>query len=252
MKVLILAAGYGTRLYPLTKDKPKPLLPIEEKKPLINYLVERVKGAKGLNEIYVITNDKFAHQFQQWARECKDVSVPITVINDGTTSPEDRLGSIGDIDFTIKAHRVDEDILVIGGDNLFDFKTDPFFDFAIAQKDKVTMGLYNIKDIHMAKNFGVAAMDANRTVTLFEEKPQNPKSSLIAMCFYYMPKNTLPLIKRYIEEGGKVDLAGDYIKWLCGQKQLCGFQFQGSWYDIGSLEAYHEAQADFKKHPSTT
>lgn len=247
MKVLILAAGYGTRLYPLTKDKPKPLLAIEDNKPLINYLIDNVQGAKDLNEIYVITNDKFYGKFQEWADAYKNAPEKITIVNDGTTTPEGRRGSIGDIEFTISKYKVDEDILVIGGDNLFDFKADKFFDFAFANTNKVTIGLYQIKDINEAKKFGVAAMDDKGAVTSFEEKPQNPKSNLIAMCFYYMPKDTLPLIGKYIQGGGKVDLAGDYIKWLCEQNRLCGFQFQGSWYDIGSLEAYHEAQADFQK-----
>jgi glucose-1-phosphate thymidylyltransferase len=248
MKVLILAAGYGTRLYPLTKDRPKPLLPIEPNKPLINYLVERVTGAKELSEIYVITNDKFFEKFQQWAASFTTCAVPITIINDGTKTPEDRLGSIGDIDFTLKGHKVEEDLLVIGGDNLFDFNIEKFFAFARTRKEQVTLGLYDIKHIEMAKSFGVAAIGDNQMVTLFEEKPLKPKSSLIAMCFYYMPQATLPLIKKYITNGGKLDLAGDYIKWLCEQERLCGFQFSGSWYDIGSLEAYHEAQTDFIKH----
>lgn len=248
MKVLILAAGYGTRLYPLTKDKPKPLLPIEPDKPLINYLVERVATAKDLSEIYVVTNDKFFEKFQQWAKAVRGLNVPVTIVNDGTTTPENRLGSIGDIDFTMSQHPVREDLLVIGGDNLFDFDLDGFFAFARAHQDKVTLGLYDIQKIARAKSFGVAAMSKENVVTSFEEKPQNPRSSLIAMCFYYLPAKTLPFIKEYIAQGGKIDLAGDYIKWLCEQKRLYGFQFQGAWYDIGSLEAYHEAQADFIKH----
>jgi glucose-1-phosphate thymidylyltransferase len=196
----------------------------------------------------VITNDKFYGKFEAWARGYKKAPVKITVINDGTTTPEGRRGSIGDIDFTVKTQKISEDILVIGGDNLFNFQTGQFFDFAISQKDKVTIGLYQIKDVNEAKKFGVVAVDVNRAVTSFEEKPEQPKSNLIAMCFYYMPTDTLPLITQYIAEGGKVDLAGDYIKWLCEQKRLCGFQFKGSWYDIGSLEAYKEAQDDFKKN----
>jgi glucose-1-phosphate thymidylyltransferase len=245
MKVLILAAGYGTRLYPLTKDKPKPLLPIEADKPLINYLVDGVVGVKGLSEIFVITNDKFVAPFEHWAKTVKNSPVPITIINDGTTTPENRLGSIGDIHFAVQRRKISEDLLVIGGDNLFDFKTERFFTFAVAQKEAVTLGLYDIKRMDMARHFGVAAMDADQRVTLFEEKPLKPASSLIAMCFYYMPCKTLALIEKYIVGGGKLDLAGDYIKWLCEQKRLCGFQFQGSWYDIGSLEAYHEAQEAF-------
>jgi len=247
MKVLILAAGYGTRLYPLTKDKPKPLLDIEDGKPLINYLVEKVSQAKNLSEIFVVTNDKFYEKFSTWAKGCMHVGVPITIVNDGTTTPENRLGSIGDIDFVVRGQSVNEDLLVIGGDNLFDFKTEAFFALAQSQPQKVTLGVYDIHHIEEAKKFGVAALDAHYTVTSFEEKPAQPKSSLIAMCFYYMPQATLSLIRRYINDGGKLDLAGDYIRWLCEQKRLCGFQFSGAWYDIGSLEAYHEAQADFRK-----
>ena len=247
MKVLILAAGYGTRLYPLTKDKPKPLLDIEEGKPLINYLVEKVYRAKGLSEIFVVTNDKFYEKFSLWAKSCTQFGVPITIINDGTTTPENRLGSIGDIDFVVRGQKVQEDLLVIGGDNLFDFKTDDFFALATKEAQKVTLGVYNIHHMEEAKKFGVVALNAEHIVTSFEEKPAQPRSSLIAMCFYYMPSATLSLIQKYIHEGGKLDLAGDYIRWLCEQKRLCGFQFSGSWYDIGSLEAYHQAQADFRQ-----
>ena len=155
MKVLILAAGYGTRLYPLTKDTPKPLLPIEENRPLINYLIESIQGAKGLNEIYVITNDKFYGKFQEWARAYKNAPVKITIVNDGTTTPEGRRGSIGDTEFAILQYKVNEDILVIGGDNLFNFKADPFFNFAMKQQDKVTLGLYQIKDINEANEMKV-------------------------------------------------------------------------------------------------
>ncbi|MDD3375420.1 MAG: nucleotidyltransferase family protein [Candidatus Omnitrophica bacterium] len=245
MKTLILAAGYGTRLYPLTKDQPKPLLPIGDK-PLIDHLIEKVKNASDLSEVYVVTNDKFFEHFKDWASGKKDFSFPITIINDKTETPEDRLGSIGDIRFVANQHDIKEDLLVIGGDNLFDYALDEFLNFAKEQSDKVTVGLYDIKEKEMAKKFGVAMMNGNRNITVFEEKPAKPKTSLIAMCLYYMPVETLSLIAEYIKESGKVDLAGDYIKWLCQLKKLLGFQFEGKWYDIGSIEAYTQAQIDFR------
>jgi glucose-1-phosphate thymidylyltransferase len=244
MKVLILAAGYGTRLYPLTKDKPKPLLPIH-RKPLLNYLIEKVQKAPGLNEIIVITNDKFFQSFQAWTKKNASFPIALKIMNDGTKTPEDRLGSIGDIRFVLEQQKINEDLLVIGGDNLFDYGLDDFFVFAQSKKDHVTVGLYDIKDVAQAKNFGVALVDQSRQVTLFEEKPPQPKTSLIAMCLYYLPKETLALIEKYIQEGGKVDRAGDYIGWLCQKKRLNGFQFEGTWYDIGSIEAYNEAQDKF-------
>lgn len=250
MKVLILAAGYGTRLYPLTKDKPKPLLEIAAGKPLINYLIEKVRTAQDLTEVYVVTNDKFYEKFSAWASDCGHFGIKITVVNDGTTTPENRLGSIGDIDFVVRTQNIQEDLLVIGGDNLFDFQTEKFFMLAKSQPQKVTLGVYDICHISEAKKFGVVAMGTDHIVTSFEEKPAQPKSSLIAMCFYYMPKATFPLIQQYVNSVGKLDLAGDYIRWLCEQKRLCGFQFLGSWYDIGSLEAYHQAQKDFQKNKS--
>ena len=245
MKVLILSAGYGTRLYPLTRNQPKPLLPIGDK-PLIDYLIEKVKNVSALSEIYVVTNDKFFKNFKSWAAQKEDFSFPITVINDKTKTAEDRLGSIGDVQFVVNQRDVKEDLLVVGGDNLFDYALDDFLSFAQDQKDKVTVGLYDVKEKEWAKKFGVAMLNGNRNITVFEEKPENPKTSLIAMCLYYMPQQTLSLIAEYIEESGKVDLAGDYINWLCQAKRLLGFQFEGKWCDIGSMDAYAQAQIDFR------
>ncbi len=245
MKVLILAAGYGTRLYPLTKDQPKPLLLVSDK-PIVDHLIEKVKDAKNLSEIYVVTNDKFFENFKIWASEKKDCIVPITIINDNTKTPEDRLGSIGDVQFILEQCSVSEDLLVIGGDNLFDYSLDEFLSFSSENKDRVTVGLYDVKKKERASKFGVAQMNGDRIITLFEEKPEIPKTSLIAMCLYYMPHQTLSLIKAYIQDSGKADRAGDYINWLCETKKLLGFQFEGRWYDIGSIEAYTQAQNDFK------
>lgn len=245
MKILILAAGYGTRLKKLGASTAKALLPIGEK-PLLSYILDRTKNLQGLNEIIVVTNDKFYIQFVEWSNQEKSVNIPITVVNDGTLTPEDRLGSIGDIQFVLKSLNLKDDVLVIGGDNLFDFNLEEYFIFARSKTNAVSIGLYDINDLEDAKKFGVVCLDKNSKIDLFEEKPATPKSTLIAMCFYYLPVNTLPLVREYLEEVDKSDTAGDYIRWLIEKQEVYGFQFSGSWYDIGSIEAYDEAKAKFK------
>jgi len=198
MKVLILAAGYGTRLYPLIKDTAKPLLPIAGR-PLINYLLDEVRGLADLREVFVVTNKKFFADFERWANENADFPAKIRVINDGTTSPEDRLGAVGDIHFVLKNNPIEDDLLIIGGDNLFDFDLQKYIRFAQAQTPAATIGLYDIGDRQEARKFGVVELDAKGKVLVFEEKPDHPRSTLIAMCFYYFPQSSLPLIMQYVQ-----------------------------------------------------
>lgn len=246
MQVLILAAGYGTRLYPLTKDTPKPLLPCNGK-PIINYLLDKVKGFSGLRDITVITNDRFTKHFEQWKNAERKFPVPIRVVNDGTTTPENRLGAMGDINFVLQKNLVTEDLLVMGGDNLFDYALDGYVDFCQKVSPQATIGLYDIKDKDWAKSFGVVEVDSEKKIVSFEEKPKIPKSTLIAMCLYYIPKDSFNFISAYLKSAKSADTTGEYIRWLSQQTPVYGFKFDGKWYDIGSLEAYNEAQEDFKQ-----
>jgi len=245
MKVLILAAGYGTRLYSLVKDTPKALLEINEK-PLLNYILDRIEHLDGLNGVILVTNEKFHQNFQDWVKAQTDFPHEITIVNDGTKSPDDRLGSIGDIDYVLKGTHVADDLLVIGSDNLFDYNIDEYVRFAQAKSPNVSLGLYDIGHLSEATKFGVVAVDDEGKVTSFEEKPSDPKSTLVAMCFYYLPKNSLGLIQQYLIESEKSDAAGDYIRWLYEKHNVFGFKFTGQWYDIGSVEAYKEAQEKFR------
>jgi len=250
MKVLIMAAGYGTRLYPLTKDTPKPLLKVGNQ-PMINHLVDKILALDGVSEIIVITNEKFYKVFQDWLnsnkKNCNNISIDI--INDGTTTPENRLGAIGDIHFAIKEKSIKEDTLVIGGDNIFDFDLKEFVEFAKSVRPKKSLGFVDIKDKEKAHNFGVAELDENKKVVSFEEKPQSPKSSLVAMCLYFLPKENLHLVAEYIEKHVKnqdeKDTSGTYIKWLYKREDVFGFVFQGRWYDIGHIDSYNEVQKYF-------
>ncbi len=245
MKILILAAGYGTRLKALGLNKSKPLLDVGGQ-PLINYILDKIKNLPALDQVLVVTNDKFYGDFCEWTKKLTKFPYQVVIVNDGTKTPEDRLGSIGDIDFAIKKENIKDDILVIGGDNLFDYSLDGYLKFSVSKK-AVTIGLYDIGDIKQAPKFGVVAIDKNGKITSFEEKPQSPKSTLIAMCCYYLPKDSLPVVAQYLKASGKNDTAGDYIRWLSEKKDVYGFKFTGKWYDIGSVESYQEAQQIFKK-----
>jgi len=245
MKALILAGGYGTRLYPVVKDTPKPLLKVGDH-PIISYLIEKLRHQAGLNEILVVTNDKFYGLFVLWARQNADFPVKILVVNDGTRSPEDRLGSIGDIQYVLENYPADDDLLVLGGDNLFDYSLDEFIQFSAEKAPSVTIGLYDIGSMDDARRFGVAALGQDGHVQSFDEKPTQPKSSLIAMCSYYFPRSSLGQIAKYIQETQRTDKAGDYIRWLVEKGSVYGFQFSGAWYDIGSLESLQEARDKFQ------
>lgn len=246
MQILILAAGYGTRLYPVIKNTPKPLLDVGGR-PMIDYVLDKVRDFEGLSRVSVVTNNKFFGHFQKWAADRKDFKAEIRVVNDGTNVPEERLGSIGDISFAIKADSIDDDLMVVGGDNLFDYDLTDYYRFAVGKNPAVTIGLFDIGNLEEAKQMGVVALDANKKVVSFEEKPQQPKSTLIAMCLYYFPKSSLAMLSQYIKESEKTDKAGDYIRWLSQKQTVYGYQFQGKWFDIGSLESYREAQQAFAK-----
>lgn len=244
MNVLILAAGYGTRLYALGEDTPKALLEIN-KKPLVNYILDRIENVGGLTKVVLVTNKKFYPVFLEWARRQKAFPHAIQIVNDGTESPQDRLGSIGDIDFALAQAHMDDDVLVIGSDNLFDYNIDEYIEFARAKSPAVSVGLYDIGDLKAATKFGVVTLGENGRLASFEEKPAQPRSTLVAMCFYYLPKNSFGLIGDYLVQSKNPDTAGDYIRWLYRKGAVYGFKFTGKWYDIGSVEAYNAAQGEF-------
>jgi glucose-1-phosphate thymidylyltransferase len=247
MKALILAAGYGTRLRAIAKNKAKALLKVGGQS-IIDHILDHLRSLAQLNEVMVVTNAKYFVDFSHWAEiHSASESFKITVVNDRTTSNEDRLGSIGDIDYVLRYLSVDDDLLVVGGDNLFNFDIDAFAAFASQKSDHVSMGVFDIRDKSQAGKFGVVELGQDKRIISFEEKPRKPKSSLIAMCFYYFPKKSLGLIEKYLVQSGKSDRSGDYIIWLMGRSEVYGYEFSGKWFDIGSVESYNEAQCAFEK-----
>lgn len=245
MKALLLAAGYGTRLYPLTKNLPKPLLSVG-RKPMIEWILDRILPVPGLDGVAVVTNARFAPQFETWRRGYGS-KVPITVWNDGTTSNEDRLGAVGDIDFVLREGKIDDDLLVVAGDNLFEFDPARAVETGRAKGGPVVC----LKDMPGAgpliSQYSVVTLDAAGKITSFEEKPARPKTTLISICAYWFPKSTLSLVRKYLSGGHNKDQPGWYIQWLVKQVPTYGHVIEGLWFDIGDIDSYNRACEIFEK-----
>lgn len=244
MKALILAAGYATRLYPLTKDRPKSLLPIGDK-PIIGYIIDNLERIETIDEIIIVSNHRFLHQFQDWLNRISPVK-RIRLVNDGTTSEEDRLGAVGDMNFVINEYNIADDLLVIGGDNLLTGDLRGFLEFS-KLKRSLAVGLYDIKNRRMATKYGVVMLNGDNRLMDFSEKPKVPPSSLIAMCLYYFPKEKLNLISEYLKRDEAKDAIGHYISWLSRVEGVFGYIFDGIWYDIGDRESYQRAKQKFRE-----
>lgn len=244
MKCILLCAGYATRLYPLTKNFPKALLEIGDK-PLLNYIVEEVNTIEEVDEIYVITNNKYYEPFDKWAKELNNI-VPIEVINDGTNSNDDRLGAIGDIIYTIEKKNIDEDLLIIAGDNLFTYPLKGVYDY-YKQKNSSVICCKELDDIELLRKFAVAQIDETDKVLDIEEKPENPKSNLGVYATYFYPKEILKYFKQFKEEGLKLDAPGNFVVYLYQKEDVYAYKFDGICYDVGNLETYKEVNEIYSK-----
>lgn len=247
MKVIILAAGYATRLYPLTLTQPKPLLPVAGK-PMVEHVLDNLAPIGGLDRIYVVTNAKFADQFQKWsdnyrATKCK---LNFTIVNDGSTDDTNKLGAIGDIHYVLKTQKVDDDLIVVAGDNLFSDKLPEFGKFC-RDKNAPVLALYDVGNLEEIKKYNAISTNGGGRITFFEEKPKNPTSTLTGIGLYFYPKSTIPLIKQYITEGNNPDQPGRLVQWLYPRTPFYTWRVPGIWYDIGSKETLEEANKIFAK-----
>lgn len=246
MKAVILAAGYGTRLYPLTLNKPKALLEVGGRA-ILDRVLESVFTVKECDGVYIVTNDRFYDGFLGWLENAR-YSVKIEVLHDGTFSNEDRLGAIGDINFTIERAKLDSDLLVLGSDNLFDFKMRDFVDFAVLKSPNASLCLYDIKDKRKAPLYGIAVLKRKTgEITDFEEKPKNPKSTLAATAIYYYPREKANLVGEYMKSSLTKDAPGNFIKWLKAKEPVYGYVFKGKWYDIGDKVSLKKADDEFRE-----
>ncbi|WP_416147542.1 nucleotidyltransferase family protein [Salipaludibacillus sp. HK11] len=239
MKCIILAAGYATRLYPLTKNTAKPLLKVAGKT-IMNHIMEKVEEVDVIDEIFIVTNDKFYASFQNWANDFQSKKT-VHVINDQTTTNDNRLGAIADIQYVLDQAEITDDLMVLAGDNLFEFQLKDFEHFyRKVNADCITT--HELDDEAEIKSTGVIEIDGENKVTSFEEKPQNPKSNLAVPPIYIYQEKTIPLIKQYINEGNNPDAPGNFIPWLIQHKSVHAFKFEGMRYDIGTLESYQKVQ----------
>lgn len=246
MKAIILAAGYATRLYPLTLSQPKSLLKVGKKR-MVEHIISKIEYLKEVDQVYIVSNQKFYDDFFVWSQHYKSRK-PIKVINDNTTSNQDRLGAVGDINFVIQEEKIDDDILVIAGDNLFDFSLVDFYNF-YKEKNSCVVAVYDIKDKEKAASkLGVVQIDENSKIIDFEEKPQEPKTSLISTACYIFKKEDIDLLTKCLDESVALDNLGDFITWLITKKDIYGFVFKERWFDIGSHEQLQEVNGFYAKN----
>ena len=241
MKAVILAAGYATRLYPLTLDRPKALLSVGGR-PMLDRLLDQLEVVDGLDEVYVVTNSKFAGAFRDWAAGRSGPAVRI--VDDGTIDEESRLGAIGDLDLTIRQARLDDDVLVLAGDNLFSESIAPFPVFALG-KGGAALGVYDVGDLETIRRYAVIELDGDDRVTLLEEKPDEPRSTLAGIALYFYPRSALGLVAEYLAEGNNPDQPGRLVQWLYPRTPVYGWRVPGRWYDVGSKETLAEADRAF-------
>ena len=243
MYAIILAAGYATRLYPLTENTPKPLLKVANKA-IIEHIIKKLEQIPQLNKIYIITNNKFENHFLKWLGTF-NLGKPIEILNDGTTSNEDRLGALGDIHFAINKKNIDDDLIVVAGDNLFEMSLIDMFNFFKRRKSNVIV-LYDVRDYSLAKHYGIVEVE-NEIVVNFQEKPASPKSTLASTGIYIFPKKTIELIKKYIIQGNNPDKTGNFIEWLHKRENVYAFVTEKKWYDIGTIEQLEKADKHYKE-----
>ena len=247
MNVLILAAGYATRLYPLTLNKAKPLLEVAGK-PMIEWVLDNLASVSDLETIYIVTNNKFAKDFQTWADTYKrrHSQFHFKIINDGSNDDSDKLGAIGDINLVLTREDLSKsDLIVVAGDNLF---SEPLTDFVNrARGSSATLATYDVGDREAMKKYANIEINSDGVITHFEEKPANPKSTLAGIALYYFSRETIPLFTTYLAAGNNPDQPGRFIQWLYQRKPVKTFQIKGTWFDIGSKETLEEANRIFEK-----
>jgi len=245
MKAIILAAGYATRLYPLTKDRPKPLLPVAGK-PMIDYIIDELETIDSIDIIYVVTNHRFIGCFLEWAAAPRNGKKPVKIIDDGTTDEENRKGAIGDIYYVIEQENLDDELMIIAGDNLFTFKLKDYYAF-YEKKRADCVCAKKVADREYIKQLAVAVTYNDGKITELVEKSPDPPSDLGVYATYIYTKDTAKLFKTYIEDGNKPDAPGFFVQWLYKIRDVYVYIMNGECYDIGTHQLYADVNEIFKR-----
>lgn len=234
MKVLILAAGYGTRLYPVTRKTPKAFLKIGGRK-VINIILGKVRSLFKkyvVSEVVIVTNSVFYDQFCNWKKHNR---IDVTIIDDGSTSNHLRKGSVGSIKVVFDKLGLD-DWVVIGSDNIFTWELDGFVESAL-RHERVVVGVYKVKDMSQVSRFGEVTLD-NDNIVQFREKPSDPKSRDVATCIFFLPKRSVKHLNEFCKVSTSIDNLGNFFAWLLLRDTVKGYRFSGRWEDIGTKEVY--------------
>ena len=245
MRLLLLAAGYATRLYPLTRDRPKHLLEVAGR-PILEHLLDRLAPI-GFDAVYLVTNARFAGRFQEWAAGYGDVRV----IDDGTTDDATKLGAIGDLDLVIREEGIDDDLVVAAGDSLFSDSLEGFGATARERRAPL-LAVYDVREPELVKRYSEVRVDGSGRIVHLQEKPAEPRSTLSGVALYHYPRETLPLVARYLSEGGNPDQPGRLVEWLYRRENVYAWQVPGAWLDIGSPETLAEADRLFSEAAGAT
>ncbi len=240
MICLILAAGYATRLYPLTENFPKPLLKIGDKT-IIDLMIDDIEKSDYDFEYVVISNHKFITFFEEWASTRRE---KITVIDDGTTSNENRLGAVKDIQLAIDMLRINGDILVVAGDNVLDFSLAGFIDYAKNKNKSCVLRYFEPEKKKISKS-GCLVIDENERVRLMQEKPPEPESNWCCPPFYYYTASDARKIKAAIDSGCATDAPGGLVEWMCRNSEVYAMLMPGCRYDVGDIESYKSVVGKF-------
>ena len=244
MKTIVIAAGYATRLGELTKNFPKPLLKIGNKS-ILERMLDDIDTITDIDEHIIITNHRFAPFFEDWAKE-QHYSKPVTIVDDGTSTNETRLGAVGDLLFTMNQLRLNDDLLVVAADNLLFFSFRDFVDFAKEKQTSCIM-YHEQPSIEKLQRTGVVVLDENNRVLEMAEKPQEPKTHYAVPPFYIYLCKDLDLVRHSLENGCGVDAPGNLAHYMVDHTTMHAWHMSAGRFDIGSLDTYYEACEKFGK-----
>lgn len=247
MKAIILAADQASGPHPMPLNRPRALLEVAHR-PMIEHTLENLNPVEELNRIYIVTHQRFAAQFERWAERYRQ-SHPdrdIQIVNDGSDGESNSLGALGDLNLVLTSEGIDDDILVMAGDNLFSVNLREFVTFG-RLKNAPTLATYDVGNIRHLNEFNSIKTDAQGRITFFEEKSSNPASTTTAVGLYYYPQSSLPLIRRYVEEGNRLGRPGRLVQWMYARTPFFAWDMPGTWYDISSMETLEEANRVFSR-----